>query len=395
MGRYGVLILLAIAFVWRPATAADWSSLQRYQQTITREEFNRALSTLYAPSGALTNYLSLAGHAVNVFSTPEKSELLFTLRFGTNSAPAAPRPGKIKRIALDPGHIGGEWARMEERFFVRGADRPVQEAVLNLTVARLLKARLEALGATVLLTKDDFQPVTEKRPEDFRAEAESFVAHWSRFNRFPPIEREAAMADTVRKRQELLFLRSAEIAARARKINEELRSDPTICIHFNAVEWNDRYDLVEDNRLLLYVHGNYLDSELAEDEQKLRLFTKLLEGSRELELAAAERVADALTGATGLPAVRASGGFGLKVGRHPAVFARNLAANRLINGAVVYLEPYYMNNRTVYQRIQLGDYDGLRDIDGRPCKSIYREYADAVAEGLRPLLDGTGRAAAR
>jgi hypothetical protein len=36
----------------------------------------------------------------------------------------------------------------------------------------------------------------------------------------------------------------------------------------------------------------------------------------------------------------------------------------------------------VYQRIQMGDYEGLRDVDGKPRKSIYREYADAVADGL-------------
>jgi hypothetical protein len=68
------------------------------------------------------------------------------------------------------------------------------------------------------------------------------------------------------------------------------------------------------------------------------------------------------------------------------VFARNLAANRLVNGPVVFLEPYYQNNRLVYQRIQLGDYEGLRDVNGTPMKSIFREYADAVAEGLSKLI---------
>jgi hypothetical protein len=68
------------------------------------------------------------------------------------------------------------------------------------------------------------------------------------------------------------------------------------------------------------------------------------------------------------------------------VYARNLAANRLINGPVVFLEPYYQNNRIVYQRIQLGDYEGTREIEKKSYRSIYREYADAVAEGLRGFL---------
>jgi len=92
-----------------------------------------------------------------VFSTTEKTNPpLFTLRFSAAASSPVPDPPAFKRIALDPGHIGGEWARMEERFFERGQDRPVQEAVLNLTVARLLKTRLEAAGAQVFPHQGQF-----------------------------------------------------------------------------------------------------------------------------------------------------------------------------------------------------------------------------------------------
>jgi hypothetical protein len=76
----------------------------------------------------------------------------------------------------------------------------------------------------------------------------------------------------------------------------------------------------------------------------------------------------------------------IRVGDNAYVFARDLAANRLVNGPVVYLEPYYQNNRVVYQRLQLGDYEGSRDVNGVPMKSIFREYADAVADGLAKFL---------
>ncbi len=386
MGR--ILFALMVAQASLPVLAADWSALDRSQQTISRADFERLVTTLYSPSGALTNYLAYDKDSVLIYSSPGKSNApLYTLRFATGSVNRRPTP--VRCIVLDPGHIGGEWARMEERFFVRGADRPVQEAVLNLTVARLLKPQLEAAGLTVLLTKDDFLPVTDKRPEDFRAEAEAFVSKWARLNTFPPLERVAAMADSVRKRQELLFYRNAEIASRARKVNDDLKPDLTVCLHFNAVEWNEHFELVDDNRLLLYVHGHYLDNEITGDDDRLRLFTKLLERSHETELAVADSIADALSRATGLPPVRASGAFGLALGKNPAVYARNLAANRLINGPVVYLEPYYMNNRTVYQRIQLGDYDGVKEIDNVKYRSLYREYADAVAEGLLRFVKAT------
>jgi hypothetical protein len=50
-----------------------------------------------------------------------------------------------------------------------------------------------------------------------------------------------------------------------------------------------------------------------------------------------------------------------------------------------------MNNRTVYERIQLGDYEGTRDVNGTPMKSIFREYADSVADGLEKLITPRGK----
>ncbi len=388
MGRNRLLALFAVAICTTAVSAADWSALEQYQRTISRPDFDNLLGRVYCPSGALTNYLAFTTNSVAVFSTTEKTNPpLFTLQFSAPASSPVSHPPAFKRIALDPGHIGGEWARMEERFFERGTDRPVQEAVLNLTVARLLKTRLETAGAQVFLTKDSFAPVTDKRPEDFHAQAEQEISASARFDDFPPLEREADHADAVRKRAELLFYRSSEIAARANLLNDKIKPDLTICLHFNAVEWDDCRNLVDDNRLVVFVHGNYLAGELKDDDQKLRLFSKLLQRSHPAELAAAEAIATALAHATKLPPVDYGPGSGaVRAGDNPYVFARNLAASRLVNGPVVFIEPYYMNNRTVYQRIQLGDYEGTRDVNGVPMKSIFREYADAVADGLSKLV---------
>ena len=41
-----------------------------------------------------------------------------------------------------------------------------------------------------------------------------------------------------------------------------------------------------------------------------------------------------------------------------------------------------MNNGEVFQRIQAGDYEGEKEIAGKNRLSIFREYAQAVADGL-------------
>ena len=42
-----------------------------------------------------------------------------------------------------------------------------------------------------------------------------------------------------------------------------------------------------------------------------------------------------------------------------------------------------MNSKDVFTRVQAGDYEGTKEINGTQRKSIFREYADSVAEGLR------------
>jgi hypothetical protein len=64
------------------------------------------------------------------------------------------------------------------------------------------------------------------------------------------------------------------------------------------------------------------------------------------------------------------------------MWARNLLANRLYDCPVIFMEPYVMNSRHDYARIQAGDYEGLREIAGKLRPSIFREYAEAAARGV-------------
>ena len=41
-----------------------------------------------------------------------------------------------------------------------------------------------------------------------------------------------------------------------------------------------------------------------------------------------------------------------------------------------------MNSEPVWKRVQLGDYSGVKKINGIPYKSLVAEYADGVTAGL-------------
>lgn len=383
------------------AAAPEWSDLDEFQATLTRAQFKTYMTRIYAPDGRLDDRMRMRFDAAAVFASAAAAvtgapldEIFFA---PPNDNPRAPAhsfrdPDDIRalgnssnaplrglRIMLDPGHIGGEWARIEERWFwLNRVGWPVQEAALTRYVARLLRVRLEAAGAEVRVTCHDFTPVTTKRPDDYRARDPELISDPA-YAHLPDIFREGALLDIRRKRREFMFIRGAEIQARADLVNA-WRHDLTLCLHFNAAGGAYAQD-TSDNRLLFLIHGNYLPAELHDETQLHALFRKLLEGSHDTERRVAEALAQTFVEATGLPPCGGSD-ISRPLGTNIYVQLRNLAANRLYRGPVVFLEPYYQNNAVVYARIQMGDYDGVREVEGHPRPSIFREYAAAACAGI-------------
>ena len=380
-------------FLYSPVSEVpEWRLLEGYQETLTRAEFTERLERIFDPQGVLGGYLEISDSGVVVFRDQAKTQPLFRLRFAdANStarsglAPFAmadrqqPLWGKV--ICLDPGHIGGDWADIEERTFRIGRDRPVVEGELNLQTCRLLAERLEAAGAKVVWTHEGFAPTTDVRPADLYPEAIEYLLKDPTNRRMP----RTSMNGLIRWNAELLFYRSAEIQARARRVNEELRPDFTLCLHYNAAPWGSpgRASLTSVNRVVLFAHGSYTASELAYDDQKFNLFRKLLENSTPSELAIGGAIGQQFKEKWGVPPEDYGGsGYAHASGVSPYVWHRNLIANRLFRGPVIFVEGPYMNDRTTYGWIQAGAYEGSRRVGGRERQNIFREYADRVADGV-------------
>jgi hypothetical protein len=408
-------LLLLLLLVARPlcaqflsplATAPNWSELDRFQDTITRAEFTKLLDEVYAPGQAAKPYLEITDAAATIKKTLAPATT-YTLRFAgpdvekstlqawrpaaaLGLAPAA-KPLDGLKIALDAGHLGGEWARLEERFFQLGESRPVQEGDLTLRVAQLLAPQLEKLGAKVFLVRDATAPVTKQRPESLRDTARAALIAGG--NRKPRETyhgpNDPRRGGTVQLESELLFYRMSEIRARATLVNEKLRPDLTVCLHFNAEGWGnpEHPEFVPRNHLHVLVNGCYSTAELKHDDVRFEMFHKLLSRCFPEERAASEAIAASLATATGLPAYRYTTSNAVPVAGSDYLWARNLLANRLYRTPVVFLEPYVMNSELVWERVQLGDYEGLILIGGQHRKSIFREYADAVTEGLKTYYE--------
>jgi N-acetylmuramoyl-L-alanine amidase len=398
----------------------DWSTLNGYQRTITRAEFTRLVNEVYSldtpvqdPHGPprFWGYTQIDDDKMVLFSDPSKKTPVWTLHFAPSESACAPRPYhyathaissdpaqplKGLRIALDPGHIGGDWAKLEGRYFKLGDDPSVEEAKLNMITCRLLAQRLEADGAEIIWAKQGYEPTTDLRPDSLHREAIAALSAPS-IGESVPGELFGLSVPAARRRvpdlhfterriddeAALLFYRVAEIRARADLVNPQ-HPDLTICVHYNADDWGnpDHPALIGSSQLIIFVNGSYERSELAYEDTRYDMLRKLLDRDAVQEEKGCELVGRQMLNAFPYPPEKFAAYFAHQITDVPSVYTRNLLANRLYHGPVIYCEGPYMNARDAYYRIIAGDYLGQRVIQGKSVPSIYRQYASSVEAGV-------------
>lgn len=383
------------------AVSPNWVVLESYNHTISRGEFEKAVQNIYSPDGTFFKYLDLSDKSAKIYSDMAKTKFLWELKFADGkyrkiSIPyrfqdkidyqireATPdKPLKGLTICLDPGHIGGSWSNVEERYFKIRKDLPICEGDLNMITCEHLAKRLEEVGAKVVWTHRDHEPVTTLRPKDFYEHAIHAFAEV-----LPKLSKKKKKSPLDLKKvqwiSELFFYRTAEIQARADRVNKELKPDLTLCVHYNAKGWWRRPRLCKKvNHLIVFVHGSYNAEELCYDNQKFDLMRKLLERSSSEEVDVAESIADQMQMVWKWPAQGYDTKIANRVSTSPYVWTRNLLANRLYDGPVVFVEGPFMNDREIYKRFIAGDYDGEKEIGGKKVRSITREFAEIIANGV-------------
>ena len=324
----------------------DWTKLKRFQNTLSLETFRSRLETIYTRDDSWKTWITLderarqadLGDLTLAFADEDQPAPAAHYRWKRRSdlAPGRGLPLAGLKIALDPGHIGGKYAALEEREY-RFGDTVIQEGTMTLRTAKVLAPLLEKRGASVTLVRSTLEPVTGKRADDF------------------PDPR--------------LFYRTAEIRERARLINDFIQPDLVICLHYNGSA-SKIPELSQHFHLIL--NGTYTAGELAHEDERFEMLQRLLSGTITEEIPLAREVAGAFNDLTSLPPYRypENSPTSQNLDHHPNLWGRNLLANRLYQCPVIFLEPYVMNSLPFLARYR------------RDPEEIYQEYARAVAEGL-------------
>lgn len=380
----------------------DWKKLERYAKQLTRVEFEKAWQDIYSE----TNGLPPPWHVVDemlmvptqgkeaeplklAFRNPNEDarDIQTTWRRAASLPPMAGRPVLSDlRISLDPGHLGGSWAQIEERFLSFKDGEKVCEGDLTLMVAKILSERLKALGAIVSMVRDQPEPVTELRPKDFEQTARDLLTKSGFSNAqmtYAGLSGDSKLL-TVQWQSEKLFYRVSEIHARGTKVNEELKPDLVLCLHLNAESWGNSTapQFSPLNHLHVLVNGCYSRDELLQQDVRHEMLMRLFSRIHEEELPLAVSVGEALARHTKLPAYVYTTSKARRVTESQYVYARNLLANRLYQCPVVYLEPFVMNHEETYRRLLLGHYLGRTLLDGKLVTSALEDYVRGVTDGL-------------
>lgn len=296
-------IILNILIQLNSICAVRYDDFEPFQNVLSRQEVEEKIKKYLQHDSNLENFYTVTDSELLIFASPEnkkENSPEFVLHFGTKPRIIQDKftPNKFSdqplqglRIALDPGHLGGNMARIEERFIdmtLPGEGTRIQfdEGTLATFTAKILKSYLTHLGADVLLTREEpGEPVCKLsfskwceqvfgiiNDEDWLTEEnqKKVFSHLSIVDpslatmenlksRFKTIS-QANPADKIRLIKQALFrlcYNSLDLNARSEKINA-FNPHLTIIIHYNAGG-----EVSYANYNLTFIPGSFLKGELS------------------------------------------------------------------------------------------------------------------------------------
>ena len=327
----------------------------------------------------------------------------------------ADQPLKGLRIAIDPGHMGGDlWDERTGKFVIEHASgHKLSEGVMNLQTSMLLESRFKSLGADVMLTHRGLGPVSEIPYEKidvaaFAREELRAVSLQDWFQNLltsgPVGQALYAAFDSSSNRKKLFsessrstyFISREDLEARARVV-EAYDPDLTLIIHYDTSDPPGDPNGTSPsthNGTKAYVAGSFDSMEYAQRDDRLYFAKHALQGSFWWQSARlGQSVVEQIRTQMGIPLDTTGAGVSKQV--VPGVWSRNLALNRRIPGRVVsFIECMYYNTTefsALYRQTN------PMTIDGRslPYSNRLAQMAKSIGDGVLGYVAGLKQSSLR
>jgi len=317
------------------------------------------------------------------------------------------RPGPLRlqglRVALDPGHMGGDlWDKRTGKYVVEGKVK-VSEGLIALQTALLMETQLQALGAEVLVTHRKLAPVTAMKYEELNIQnfgrrelRMKSLASWFQSliasSSSATLEKNFRSSAAVKKifsenaRSDYFAMRE-DLTARELLI-KQFRPDLTVIIHFDADQENPNPKV--SNRTRSYVPGALGADEFATGESRARLLNHLARGEMwKQSVRLSQFITTQISQDLKVPMPESDVKGSVRVAS--GVFARNLALTRVLtNAPLSFQEALYYGNPEEFRRLARTD-GGSMIIDGKSYAYSKRlaDLAQAMSQGVVKYVQST------
>ena len=327
------------------------------------DEFDRMLKLLkYYPMDKVTEVYQAKGTnrwlPSKIVYTPP-----LTKAFAYRNISEKPLAGL--RVALDPGHIAGDLglAETEGKYMKMRASKATKntaiqfyESALTIQTARIIKQKLEAEGATVMITRkregfsvDGFDFETWKKVF-FHAYLDEQVekgklTEWDR-----------KWFKTKARDKDIFRLYNGEdLYIRAEKINA-FRPHLTMVIHYNVHAPNEKskdregfFQPTHENYAMSFVPGAFLKNELKYQEDRIHFLYFLLNPNIDQSVSLSRSFMRASNEIAGVRTVDTKDDLVYLdrlciQSREPGVYARNLKLTRMVRSPICYGESLCQDN---------------------------------------------------
>lgn len=346
----------------------NFSQLDVYQETVTREKVAHKINTYLKKNPAIEDHYKITELALVLYASKEDKEndrSEYTLEFGVKPAPEPDRfvPDKTSdtplrglRVAIDPGHVGGDLAKAEGRYvdmkpsdvIQNRTDVQFNEGTLTLLTAKHLRSLLEEKGATVFLTRENIGEGADKSQ-----------CHNTRDHKF-----------------------------RGEKINE-FNPHVTFIIHYNAGAGNDKatgQNLgTPENYNMVFVPGSFMAGELRKPRERYEFVRLLVTDDLEESVRLSGVVIRNFEKKLKVPSVGEGNAFAQEhylrnacIQIEPGVYARNLVLTQRVQSPLCYGESLCQDN--FEECIRLASKDVV--IDGVPTSSRVQHVAQAYFQSV-------------
>jgi len=279
------------------------------------------------------------------------------------------------KVAIDPGHIANsyEMGMLEGKFIMMDLpDEEIRfyESELTWATAKILKYKLEQLGAEVMMTRENFDETALGISYE-----EWFEAYGEEQKKKDIIVENTY---TYKQRVFLDVFRTMELAERAKLIND-FKPDLTVVIHYNVDGANKPWDKPTiRNSNVAFVGGGFLTGELEEIQDRFNMLRLLLTDDIENSTEFCRYVLASFERNLAVPTDQATSYGNALPTEVLGVHCRNLALTREVYGVVCFGESLYQDNEKECRALNKKDITVAGVTTSKRVVEVANAYLEAI-----------------